>query len=203
MQNRLSIPLNLSLRADQDKVQLSLAQKALVEWAKVDDHSAILDMDCEDGKLLNYYSKRFHLRSCGIAVDSERLASALALCGYNAEILRGVKTDIPWKASTFHAVFLSAFHQNCRAAKQVLTEAFRVMKPGAQLLILAPGFHLFSRFSVKQAEGISDDASQPQALMKLLENVGFDDISMRVSNVRYATIVAYKQTKATDDTARE
>lgn len=192
MQNRLSLPLGLGLRADQDKARLSLAQRAMVEWAKVDDHSAILDLDCDDGALLNYYCKCFHIRACGIAADKEQLARSAALCGSSAEILRASGMDIPWQATTFDTVFVGSLARNSQTARNILFEVHRVMKPDAQLLALAPGFHLFSHLSGKPVNDRGLDTAHPQALMNLLGEAGFDDISMRISNMRFAVIVAHK-----------
>lgn len=198
MQNRLSLPLGLSLRADQDKARLRLAHRSMVEWAKVDDHSAILDMDCVDGSLLNYYCKCFHIRACGIAADKEQLARSVSLCGGSAEILRASRMDIPWQTSTFHVVFLGNLMRNCQAARSMLTETRRVLKAGGQLLALAPGFHLFSHLSGRQADDRFLDATHPQCLMKLLEETGYEDISMRVSSVRFAVVVAHKPAGSSD-----
>ena len=42
------------------------ARRAMAQWAVVDDYDQILDLDCGDGKLLDYMSKRYSLRACGI-----------------------------------------------------------------------------------------------------------------------------------------
>lgn len=62
----------------QDRTHLRGAQKALAQWAIVDDYNNILDLSCQDTRLLRFLSQKYSLRACGIADDPEH-ARALRL----------------------------------------------------------------------------------------------------------------------------
>ena len=117
--------------------QLHGAQKALAQWAIVDDYNAILDMRCSDVALLRYLSQKFSLRACGI-VDSAQQARALQDDMPDAEIFCARKEDIPWRDKCFDAVF---YHMDKSEGEDCgfLKEAIRVLKPNGQLLIAVHG----------------------------------------------------------------
>ena len=88
----------------QDRTHLRGAQKALAQWAIVDDYNNILDLSCQDTRLLRFLSQKYSLRACGIADDPEH-ARALRLELPDAEIFCARKEDIPWRDQAFDAVF--------------------------------------------------------------------------------------------------
>mgnify|MGYP006967322240 CR=1 FL=1 len=76
------------------------AARALAQWAIVDDYDNILDLQCRDGKLLNYLSRRYSLRACGIADDPEQ-AKMLRQKMPDAEVFYARKEDIPWRSNAW------------------------------------------------------------------------------------------------------
>ncbi|MDI9520732.1 MAG: class I SAM-dependent methyltransferase [Bacillota bacterium] len=192
MQNWLSLPNRQTIKRLTFQKQLSLAQKALVHWAKVDDYTAVLDMDCSNGKLLEYYLNRYHLRACGISSSAEELNASQTLLNNKAEVLRADKHDIPFRSSSFDNVFISEPFYDLNRFTEVFDEVKRVIKPGGQVVIAVAGHHLLSRIGhrFKNRSGIQSPEN-PFHLMQLLHRHGFTDVSMRLSSFQYATVLAY------------
>ena len=68
----------------QERTHLRGAQKALAQWAIVDDYNNILDLSCQDTRLLRFLSQKYSLRACGIADDPELRAR----CGWSCRTRR-------------------------------------------------------------------------------------------------------------------
>ena len=113
----------------QDRTHLRGAQKALAQWAIVDDYNNILDLSCQDTRLLRFLSQKYSLRACGIADDPEH-ARALRLELPDAEIFCARKEDIPWRDQAFDAVFYQMKKNAPAFDGTFLREAARVLKPG-------------------------------------------------------------------------
>lgn len=192
MQNWLSLPGRQSVKGLAFRNKLSFAQKALVHWAKVDDYAAVLDMDCSNGRLLEYFLKRYHIRACGISSTTAELSAARNLLNNQAEVLRADKYDIPFRSSSFDNIFLSKPFFDQGRLFPVFEEVKRVIRPGGQVVIAVPGLHMLSRigfrFKNQQSARYMDN---PFQLMEILRLQGFTDISMRLSSFRYATVLAY------------
>ena len=71
----------------QDRTHLRGAQKALAQWAIVDDYNNILDLSCQDTRLLRFLSQKYSLRACGIADDPEHARAAVGAAG-RGDLLR-------------------------------------------------------------------------------------------------------------------
>lgn len=192
MQSWLTLPQRLGTRAQCAKQRLSLPQRAILAWAGVDDYQAILDLDCADGRLLSYYLEHFRLRACGIAANDQDLLQAGELLGQQAELIRAKRTDIPWRSGSFDCAFLtqapSGYKETCLMAKEVL----RVLKPGGRLIIAANGIPFWSGLLLRQAQASQPaTADKPMDLMHCLHASGFQDLSMRMTHLRCATVVGH------------
>ncbi len=190
MQNWLSMPIRLGIRQSFGRNRLSLAQKAVVDWAKLDDYSAVLDVDCSDGRLLEHFLRRYSLRACGIAADSSQLREAVEVLGNTAEVLRADARDIPWRSRSFDLVCMTRQLAGEAPAKQTLSEILRVMKPAGQLVVAVPGVGFSAGFR-RQDAGQERRFDNPYHLMSALNEAGFQDVSMRLSRFRHATVVAH------------
>ena len=140
----------------QDRTHLRGAQKALAQWAIVDDYNNILDLSCQDTRLLRFLSQKYSLRACGIADDPEH-ARALRLELPDAE-----------NAPAFDGTFQR--------------EAARVLKPGGQLLIAVQGAPE-PLCKVGELLGLcdGDDHVSPAQLLKSMEDAGLEDVSWRLA----------------------
>lgn len=171
------------------------AAKALAEWAIVDDYDNILDLDCGDGKLLNYLSKRYSLRACGIANDPEQ-ARDLRGRMPNAEVFFARKEDIPWRSEAFNAVFYQM--KNDQQDGGFLQEAVRVLKPGGQLLISLSSMPEILR-PLASAVGMLDEGHIGHSqLLKWMEEAGLRDVSWRLTGPVTGVAMGFKQFEAED-----
>lgn len=169
------------------------AAKALAEWAIVDDYDNILDLDCGDGKLLHYLSKRYSLRACGIASDPEQ-ARDLRSKMPDAEVFFARKEDIPWRSEAFNAVFYQM--KNDQQDGAFLQEAVRVLKPGGQLLITLSSMPEILR-PLALAIGMVDESHIGHAqLLKWMEEAGLKDVSWRLTGPVTGVAMGFKQFEA-------
>ena len=161
-------------------MRLHGAQKALAQWAIVDDYDTILDLHCQDTRLLRYFSYRFSLRACGIADDVER-ARALRGEAPEAEIFCARREDIPWRSGSFDSVFYQVKKTDAGFDPAFLQEALRVLKPGGQLLIAIQGLpELAGR--VLRGMGLTAEAGvTTRGILRAMEEAGFADVSCRMA----------------------
>ena len=142
----------------QDRTHLRGAQKALAQWAIVDDYNNILDLSCQDTRLLRFLSQKYSLRACGIA------------------------DDLPWRDQAFDAVFYQMKKNAPAFDGTFLREAARVLKPGGQLLIAVQGAPE-PLCKVGELLGLcdGDDHVSPAQLLKSMEDAGLEDVSWRLA----------------------
>lgn len=192
MQHWLTFPLGAEQAKGRVSHRLDRAQRALIDWAKVDDHDAILDIDCQEGGLLSHYMGHYRLRACGIASTNHDIEIARQSLDQGAELLLASPSDLPWRARSFHAVFISRPLRKGSQTVRILSEALRVLKPGMQLLIAMEGHHLLARLGIRQQIGADTMFFEnPFELMEVLTQQGFEDVSMRMSRLGVATIIAH------------
>lgn len=191
MQSRIALPIRFGLRRQAGDSTLTRAQRAIADWARVDDYCAVLDLDCQGGTLLQYYLNRFNIRACGIAGNPEDEQRARATLADKAEVLRAKLHDIPWESSSFDAVLMPRSF-NSTGLPAILSEITRVMKPGAQFILAVPGTQLpaWLGLGAKHSRH-SSQPDNPYALMDLLSSHGFHDVSMRSSRLGAAAILAH------------
>jgi SAM-dependent methyltransferase len=183
----------LHLLGLQEKTHLYGMQKAIAQWAIVDDYNNILDLSCQDTHLLRYFSQKYSLRACGIADDPEHARTLRAELP-NAEIFCARKEDIPWRDQAFDAVFYQMKKTAVDYDAAFLREAARVLKPGGQLLIAVQGvaeplYRAGSLFGFCDTE----DHLSPSDLMKSMESSGLEDVSWRLAQPMVAIAMGWRR----------
>lgn len=176
----------LSLESEE---RLHGAAKALAQWAIVDDYDNILDLDCGDGKLLHYLSRRFSLRACGIADDPEH-ARKLRQRMPDAEVFHARKEDIPWRSNAFNTVFYQM--KNEQQDGSFLREVLRVLKPGGQVLI---SLHSMPQVlhGLSTVFGIAgEDYTTHTQLLTWMEKAGLKDVSWRITGPMTGIAMGFK-----------
>lgn len=194
MQNRLSLPASWFLSGKYRKTTLDARQRAILDWAEVDDHHAVLDVDCGEGELLLRLRERYNLRACGMIAPDETKLLVGETAGQGTEILRADCTDIPWRDNSFDTVFITRDLRISRQTDAFLQEVIRVLKPGGRLLAitkcLLPALPFCKRASQRKTS--ASHYSNPYDLMYRFELCGFSDVTMRLSRFRFATVIARK-----------
>lgn len=174
-------------------VHLHGAQKALAQWAIVDDYDNILDMRCEDAQLLRYLAQKYTLRACGIADDPEH-ARALRSGFSDAEIFCARKEDIPWRDESFDAVFYQMKKSEPVCDGAFLREAARVLKPGGQMLLAVSGMPEIVRLAGELVGvGEEEEHASRSCLLKMMEDAGLDDVSWRFASPLTGVAMGWKR----------
>lgn len=189
MQNRISLTIAGAKPTFRYGRKISAKQTALVKWAQVDDHQAILDLDCFDGLLLKHYLELYQVRACGIAASSEEAEASKELLGNQGEVLRANWSDIPFMSQSFDHVFISRLGQRLVPFDSTIAEVRRIIKPNGMLLITIEAVPV--RVQLRKWFGRNGGSKpDPYQVMQQLENNGFQDISLRFSGLRHVTILA-------------
>ncbi len=173
--------------------RLSGAEKAVVQWAQLDDHQAVLTLSPGSDRLFQYFQQRYrHIRMCAM-VNDPMLARIARQSNAEAEILYASLFDFPWQSSAFDLVVVPHCLLDSRDALKTLDEAKRVMKAGAQLMISLPaGPFRFPGFDVQETRAPTRLVSR-RCLLKVLERLGFADVSWRYAGLVYGVAIAYKR----------
>jgi len=190
MQSRIALPLRYGLKEQHKGWQLLPAQQAAVRWARVDDYQALLDLECGEGKLLQYYLNHFSVRACGMTRNPGECHDSLPS---TAEIMRAAQHDIPWRNNSFDVVFFTRFNQRQQHNDLLFEEVNRVLKPGAQFIITLPGSLFIKRLAHLSTGSLAmRSPDNPFSLMETLNRHGFVDVSVRSSRCRHTTVIAHK-----------
>ena len=183
------------LKSDRAGIEPALhgAQKALAQWAIVDDYNAVLDMHCCDARLLRYLGKCYSLRACGIA-DDAAAARALRQQAPEAEIFCARKEDIPWRSETFDAVFYQMKKSEAALDAGFLKEAMRVLRPGGQMLVALTGApEIVSRAGALLGFCAHDTHIALHTLLKRMEEAGLADVSYRMAQPLTGVAIGWKR----------
>ncbi|MBQ7455048.1 MAG: class I SAM-dependent methyltransferase, partial [Clostridia bacterium] len=165
--------------------------KALAQWAIVDDYNTILDLHCQDTRLLRYFTHRFRLRACGIADDVNQ-ARALRGEAPEAEIFCGRKEDIPWRSGSFDSVFYQVKKTDAGFDPAFLPEALRVLKAGGQLLIAIQGLPEIAGRAAHAVGLCSEAGTNTRGILAAMESAGFDDVSCHIATPTLGVAIGWK-----------
>ena len=162
MQNEISA----SLEVTQSLPRLSRQQKAVLNWAIIEEHEKVLDLNCTEASLLWELSRRYQLIPCGISETYEQSRGIMRVLE-NGDVMCGRVDDIPWRDQSMDVVLSSRPPQEYDQFDLVLREVLRVLRPGGQFVLSVP-------FTL-------DAALRPNRVMCMLEKAGFTDVSWRMS----------------------
>lgn len=190
MQSRMELDQRANHAAAGAHKALSRAERAVCDWAVVDDHQAVLEIGCEQGQLLRHLDARYHLRTCGLCFDRNhtvQIREALP----EAEIMFSAGGDIPWQDASFHSVLAARGWPDHLSTADMLSEIHRVLRPGGQLVMALPQ-HGGGLRGVVGLLGVSAGDEQRARLLAALESGGFEDVSYRRSRLGFVSVLARK-----------
>lgn len=180
MQTKAELQIRMNQVLGAWRKPLSAAERAVDDWAMVDEHQALLEVLGSSGELLRHYMNRYSLRACGLCFDHEQVGEMRDLIP-GAEIMPATGGDIPWQENSFDRVLMP--HPLPRYVDQgeLLREALRVLRPGGRLCIAWPCW-----------PALHGSGQGRRAMLAELEAHGFIDVALRRSRLGYACIMATK-----------
>ena len=155
--------------------RLTPFMRACALWATLEEHDKILDMACGSGALLSFLNDRYRLTLCGMC-DSPEQARAVRQRLEDADVISARLEDIPWRGEIFHAVLLPVLLRG-EEMRQALSEAYRVLRPGGQIVLAA-------RLLPFRGEG----ELTSRETMRLMQEIGFREVSCRAAGLAGAVI---------------
>lgn len=142
--------------------------RAVMNWAALEEHDAVLDLFCGDGIMLDRISKSIRLYSCGMCSDPGQ-ARAVRESLTDADIVYGSCEDIPWRNNAFDVILGSEMIRRSKI-ETALREINRVLRPGGQVVLVT-----------KLTDSRSDDIPGKNEVMRLMQANGFENVSWRMS----------------------
>jgi cyclopropane fatty-acyl-phospholipid synthase-like methyltransferase len=191
MQTRLELQSKATALLGGWRIPLTGAERAAIDWALVDDHLAVLDLSCADGRLLRYYTQRYQLRACGVCYDAQQ-AQQTRDSLQSSEIMYTASTDIPWQDESFDRVLLTGILPAFGHPLELLKETCRVLRPGGILLVVFSSLPFQKSLKLPFFGGGKEISLSRRQLLESLEVRGFEDVSLRQSRVVYTTLIAHK-----------
>jgi len=141
----------------------------------------VLDVGCGNGEFLIKLRKLGASKLVGIDFSE----AAVALCNEKGiETYNGIFTDFQQESQSFDAIFMINYIEHVLSPKNELTQAFRLLKPGAKLIGELPNFasldrKLFGRYWGGNHVPRHTFQYDPQSLRKLLVDAGFGNIQIQ------------------------
>ena len=146
----------------------------------------LLDVACGWGEFLLMHAHQAH-RVCGIDVSEEKVALsrqrlAARIAAQSAEIVQGEAAVLPWGEATFSpATCMDAF-PFFPDPEAVMSEVFRVLRPGGRMLMQI-GMRWPDGPPKNMLHPISPLAADEAALVRLVEDAGFGEVSITYGKV--------------------
>lgn len=187
MQTRLEAQTSMTQYLSGTRVSLNRAEKAVVEWAMVDDYQAVLDLSCSRENLLSHYLSHYQLRACGLCFD---IASARELRGGldKAEIMSAMRAEIPWQAVSFDRVLMTCDVPSYVSMDELFFEVYRVLKPGGQFVAALGALPGGGNFYAMHL-----DADLMMSYLKRMESIGFINVAYNKARFGSRCLIAHKE----------
>ncbi len=163
-----------------------LSERSVLRWASVEENDRVLDMDCGGGALLIALSESLRIRPCGMTRSRGEAGQIMEVID-GADVMMASPRDIPFRNDSFDEVFVTR-HPGENLCDEGLSEIFRVLRPGGELIVsvkILPRVRNFFR-------GGAEPEPVRRALMRSLQQYGFKHVTFRHSGLR-GVITAWKR----------
>ena len=173
--------------------RLNASQRAAFKWAQVDDGNAVLEIFCANAGLLITLADRYRIRACCLCEDENSMVE-ISEQAPQIECLYGDARDLPWKDNSFNNVFITCSGYTKNRRQEIAQELHRVIKEDGELIISIPLFpFMYGEIPLIGKNNCNLPRVLAQELFTLLKDAGFQDVSIRFSSIKYATLIAKKQ----------
>ena len=113
--------------------------RLILKYSNYRSHESLLEIGCGRGAVIEIMAQAFpSLKISGIDLSAEQIETGkahLSELGIEADLRIGDANQLPWQDHTFDHIYCSWVLEHMIAQKGVLSEAFRVLKPGGQIRI--------------------------------------------------------------------
>lgn len=147
--------------------RLKGVMRAVMNWAALEEHDSVLDLNCGDGTMLRKLGSRMRLYSCGMCPDPGEARAARESLD-EADIVYGTSEDIPWHDAAFDVVLGTELLKKDRINVS-LKEICRVLRPGGQIVL-----------ATKLTAGCRDGVPGRTEVMRAMQINGFESVSWRI-----------------------
>lgn len=187
MQTRIEAQGNISQYFTGTKISLNRAEKAVSEWAMVDDYQAVLDLSCTRENMLSHYLSHYQLRACGLSFDTG-LAKDLRDTLESAEVMSTMGADIPWQEDSFDRVLMTSPVPSYVRAVELFSEVHRVLKPGGKYVV-----SVSSLPGLTYLNSLHSNCELMMDFLKQMEAIGYTKVAYNKTRFGARCLIAHKQ----------
>lgn len=153
----------------------------------------ILDIGCGLGGPARYMAKRFNCKVSGVDITpsfvdaAQKLTTLLQMDG-QVEVMQGDGHNLPYPDAVFDGAYTQHVTMNVADRSTFFAEASRVLKPGAFFALTEHGLgpngnpHYPLPWTM---DGTGEYLVRPAETRSILENIGFEDIVIEDTGVKY------------------
>ncbi|MCI6377570.1 MAG: class I SAM-dependent methyltransferase [Clostridiales bacterium] len=174
--------------------RLSALEKAMLKWAVIDPEDRVLDASVGAGLVAEYLRRNMQCEVCGVSDRMEDVRQArerLQTC----DIVYALPGDIPWRENAFDVVLLKLGADEPEANRRMLSEVYRVLKQGGQLLL---GLSCYPA-AVSALAGMMAEESvemrrplRSQRVKTMLDALRFEHVSWQRTGFGNGVMIAWK-----------
>ncbi len=125
---------------------------SLIKWGKIRKNSQVLDAGCGTGRYSLEITERTGAKVTGIDFSRGMLSKASAK---NKGIwLQGDASSLPFESGIFNTAIIMLVLQHVDDEPEVISEAWRVLKPGGQLVIVTVSHARIKRHIMRHFPGL-------------------------------------------------
>lgn len=175
--------------------KLSALEKAMLKWAVVDPDDKLLDANIGAGMMAEYLRRNMQCEVCGVSDNMDHVREARGRL-QNCDIVYAAPGDIPWREDAFDTVLMKYGGEETITLSRMLSEAFRVLRPGGQLIL---GTMCYPA-PIKAFAGVLADESLEEhhlfhraEVAEMLNSLSFENVTWQRTGIMTGVMIAWKR----------